>query len=257
MKKRVIAITIASLMAMTAVGCGNKAAEAPVAEEAEVVAEVTEAVEEVAEDTAETEEVAEEVTEEVALEAAEETPAQETATEEVATEETTEEAPAEESKPAEEAKPVETKPALTIPDWFDAAYYAANNADVVAALGSSPEALYGHYTQFGKSEGRAAYEGDPGAVAKAESPAPAGEPAQTDGGAASSDGCPWQLFTLFGEGLDSYFYTPAGWQLTDEEIARLDALQIEMEARHNNTTGATWTKVGEWNGRMIVKWYPG
>ena len=29
MKKRVIAIAIASLMAMTAVGCGNKAAEAP------------------------------------------------------------------------------------------------------------------------------------------------------------------------------------------------------------------------------------
>ena len=163
-----------------------------------------------------------------------------------------------EAKAAEEAKKAEeTKPTVTIPDWFDAAYYAANNADVVAALGSSPEALYGHYTAHGKSEGRAAYEGDPGAVAKAESPASAGEPTQTEGGAASSDGCPWQLFTLFGEGLDSYFYTPAGWQLTDEEIARLDALQVEMCNRYNNATGADWTKVGEWNGRIIVKWFPG
>ena len=257
MKQRIVAIVIVSAALITAIGCGNKAAEAPVAEEAEVVAEVTEAVEEVAEDTAETEEVAEEVTEEVAQEVAEETPAQETATEEVATEETTEEAPAEESKPAEEAKPVETKPALTIPDWFDAAYYAANNADVVAALGSSPEALYNHYTAYGKGEGRAAYEGDPNAVAKAESPAPAGEPAQTEGSAASSDGCPWQLYTLFGEGLDSYFYAPAYWTLSDEDKARVDSLQVEMCNRYNNATGADWTKAGDWNGVMIVKWFPG
>ena len=161
MKQRIVAIVIVSAALITAIGCGNKAAEAPVAEEAEVVAEVTEAVEEVAEDTAETEEVAEEVTEEVAQEVAEETPAQETATEEVATEETTEEAPAEESKPAEEAKPVETKPALTIPDWFDAEFYAANNSDVVAALGSGADALYNHYVTYGKAEGRKANADDP------------------------------------------------------------------------------------------------
>jgi len=165
---------------------------------------------------------------------------------------------AEQERIAQEAKAAEeAKKAAAIPDWFDAAYYAANNADVVAALGSSPEALYNHYTAYGKSEGRAAYEGDPNAVAKAESPAPAGEPAQTEGSVASSDGCPWQLYTLFGEGLDSYFYAPAYWTLSDEDKARVDALQIEMEARYNNATGADWTKAGDWNGVMIVKWFPG
>ena len=247
MKQRIVAIVIVSAALITAIGCGNKAAEAPVAEEAEVVAEVTEAVEEVAEDTAETEEVAEEVTEEVAQEVAEETPAQETATEEVATEETTEEAPAEESKPAEEAKPVETKPALTIPDWFDAAYYAANNADVVAALGSSPEALYGHYTQFGKSEGRAAYEGDPGAVAKAESPAPAGEPAQTESGATTQT--PWgDLYVIYGEGWDSYFIS---------EGAPTREMVVELSNRIPITEGCSvdWIFLGEMNGKHIRKYY--
>ena len=42
---------------------------------------------------------------------------------------------------------------------FDPAYYAAQNPDVVAALGSSYEALYGHYVRHGKSEGRAPYAG--------------------------------------------------------------------------------------------------
>ena len=38
---------------------------------------------------------------------------------------------------------------------FDASYYAANNADVVKALGSSTSALRGHYDTYGKKEGRA------------------------------------------------------------------------------------------------------
>ncbi len=46
---------------------------------------------------------------------------------------------------------------------FDAEYYAQNNPDVAAALGSSEEAVLQHYVQYGRSEGRAAYDGDTGA----------------------------------------------------------------------------------------------
>ena len=44
----------------------------------------------------------------------------------------------------------------TMPDGtvFDAEYYAANNPDVVAALGNSEDMLYLHYTMFGRAEGR-------------------------------------------------------------------------------------------------------
>ena len=45
---------------------------------------------------------------------------------------------------------------------FDASYYAAMNPDVVAALGSQPEALQLHYETFGKQEGRLASKGDLG-----------------------------------------------------------------------------------------------
>lgn len=41
-----------------------------------------------------------------------------------------------------------------IPASFDADYYAANNPDVVLALGTDPQALYDHYVAFGKIEGR-------------------------------------------------------------------------------------------------------
>ena len=39
---------------------------------------------------------------------------------------------------------------------FDAEYYAANNPDVVAAMGTSTAALYAHYQVCGKTEGRLA-----------------------------------------------------------------------------------------------------
>ncbi|MCD8222656.1 MAG: hypothetical protein LUD07_10860 [Clostridiales bacterium] len=45
---------------------------------------------------------------------------------------------------------------------FDAEYYAAVNPDVAAAIGTDEAALYNHYVQFGKAEGRLAYEGDTG-----------------------------------------------------------------------------------------------
>ena len=46
----------------------------------------------------------------------------------------------------------------TMPDGtqFDAAFYAASNPDVAAAIGTDENALYQHYITFGKAEGRAA-----------------------------------------------------------------------------------------------------
>ena len=48
---------------------------------------------------------------------------------------------------------------------FDAEYYAANNADVVAVFGTDPNSLYLHYTLCGKAEGRLPYA--PGATGAA------------------------------------------------------------------------------------------
>ncbi|MCR5676299.1 MAG: SGNH/GDSL hydrolase family protein [Lachnospiraceae bacterium] len=49
----------------------------------------------------------------------------------------------------------------TMPDGaqFDAEFYAATYPDVVAALGKSEKALYGHYVTFGAKEGRLPYAG--------------------------------------------------------------------------------------------------
>ncbi|MBD5451654.1 MAG: hypothetical protein HDR25_03330 [Lachnospiraceae bacterium] len=40
---------------------------------------------------------------------------------------------------------------------FDAEYYAENNPDVVAAMGTDKDAMYLHYVVFGANEGRRAY----------------------------------------------------------------------------------------------------
>ena len=42
---------------------------------------------------------------------------------------------------------------------FDAEYYKNNNPDVAAAVGTDEAALYQHYLNFGKAEGRLPYEG--------------------------------------------------------------------------------------------------
>lgn len=47
-------------------------------------------------------------------------------------------------------------------DSFDPVYYAALYPDVAAAVGTSPEALYNHYVNFGQKEGRIPYEGAAG-----------------------------------------------------------------------------------------------
>ncbi len=49
----------------------------------------------------------------------------------------------------------------TMPDGnvFDAEYYAQNNPDVAAAVGTDANALYQHYINFGRAEGRLPYAG--------------------------------------------------------------------------------------------------
>ncbi len=62
----------------------------------------------------------------------------------------------------------------TMPDGnlFDAEFYAAENPDVAAVLGTEEDALYQHYLLFGASEGRLPY-ADGTAGAQALIPAPA------------------------------------------------------------------------------------
>ena len=40
------------------------------------------------------------------------------------------------------------------PETFDAAFYAANNPDVVSVYGSAPDRLYRHFVDYGEAEGR-------------------------------------------------------------------------------------------------------
>jgi len=58
------------------------------------------------------------------------------------------------------ALPVHAAP-VTLPDGtiFDPEYYAQQNPDVVAALGTSAQMLYQHYLVAGKAEGRLPYAG--------------------------------------------------------------------------------------------------
>ncbi len=62
---------------------------------------------------------------------------------------------------------------------FDPVFYAASNPDVVAVLGTDPQALLNHYLNYGIREGRLPYEGaQPGAAVDGiASPAAAQEPA--------------------------------------------------------------------------------
>lgn len=52
---------------------------------------------------------------------------------------------------------------------FDAAYYAKQNPDVVAVYGTSASALYQHYSQHGKAEGRMSHANDRSHVSAASS----------------------------------------------------------------------------------------
>ena len=115
---------------------------------------------------------------------------------------------AEQERIAAEKKAAEEEAAkkeAEIPDWFDATYYANNNPDVVAAVGNSKTALYDHYKNHGKSEGRAAYAGDPNAKAQV---ADSGNAGGTDTGTSGTGDFPYEVYKVYGSGVDAYFYFP-------------------------------------------------
>ena len=166
-KIRTMAVMMTAAMMIGLTGCGAEKTLADVTVQEKVTVAEAEAKAEVfEEETVETEEPAE-------TDVTEEQPEEETVDTEV---EASEQAAEEESLKAEEtAEKVEEQKTeeqkteeqkteakkSNIPDWFDAEFYAANNSDVVAALGSGADALYNHYVTYGKAEGRKANADDP------------------------------------------------------------------------------------------------
>ena len=67
-------------------------------------------------------------------------------------EETEEDAEGEDEEEDEETDGEDN--ASVIPEEFDPEFYAQTYPDVVAIYGNSPEALYKHYQEYGKAEGR-------------------------------------------------------------------------------------------------------
>ncbi|MCC8127642.1 MAG: hypothetical protein LIO92_09625 [Clostridiales bacterium] len=97
---------------------------------------------------------------------------------------------------------------------FDAEYYAAANPDVTAAIGTDESALYDHYLNFGKAEGRLAYEGDTGSTA--ESSENTEETTEGDSGSA---------ITVTDEFLQNAAATHSYYKyLTAEQAAEADAI---------------------------------
>ena len=115
---------------------------------------------------------------------------------------------AEQERIAAEKKAAEEEAAkkeAEIPDWFDATYYANNNPDVVSAVGNSKTALYDHYKNHGKSEGRAAYAGDPNAKAQITD---SGNTGDTGAGTSGTGDFPYEVYKVYGSGVDAYCYIP-------------------------------------------------
>ena len=55
----------------------------------------------------------------------------------------------------EETEEEEETEEVEIPEDFDPEFYAATYPDVAAVYGTTPEALYRHYLEYGQAEGRA------------------------------------------------------------------------------------------------------
>ena len=141
---------------------------------------------------------------------------------------------AEQERIAAEKKAAEEEAAkkeAEIPDWFDATYYANNNPDVVAAVGNSKTALYDHYKNHGKSEGRAAYAGDPNAKTQV---ADSGNAGNASTGTSGTGDFPYEVYKVYGYGTDAYFYIPVTSTGVATDIDRL------RECR-----GTIWSQLGE------------
>lgn len=135
---------------------------------------------------------------------------------------------AEQERIAAEKKAAEEEAAkkeAEIPDWFDATYYANNNPDVVSAVGNSKTALYDHYKNHGKSEGRAAYAGDPNAKAQV---ADSGNTGSASAGTSDTGDFPYEVYKVYGSGVDAYCYFPVTSTGAATDIDKLDECTREI-----------------------------
>lgn len=142
---------------------------------------------------------------------------------------------------------------------FDAEYYAQMYPDVVAALGTSADAMYQHYVTFGQYEGRQAYDG--------ETPIPDTEVSttiQTENqpqilGVQGVIGGSYELLTL--GAFDSYGGEGEDQMITAKIVATLDTetFSADMERLAPYTTeGYEWrfihyTTIGTFND--IGRWW--
>ncbi len=296
MRKKIYSMLITSAMLLTMAGCAKPAepvadTETAVISEAQeetVAEETTDTTEYTTEDTvttdvteAETEEAVEETkTEEETSEPVEETEETIADTEEQeATVEEAEDNKAEDTEEAKEdtaeadnsaadtSKTEDTKPKSNIPDWFDADFYAANNSDVVAALGSSPETLYNHYVNHGKAEGRKANADDPAERVTADNGGNTNTGTGTEG---SGDGAvkyvtnkygetvpsydydfPYECYVVYGEGMDRYMFAPADANYHDTYVAT-GFQYVDSEV----TIQPACRSFGCYNGVFYNRWVP-
>ena len=101
---------------------------------------------------------------------------------------------------------------------FDAAFYAQNNPDVVAALGTDPGILYQHYIQFGKAEGRL------------------GSPAAQAGSASDYE---MQVLSLVNAHRTSAGLSPLSWDDSLGQAADIRAEEITRTMSHTRPDGSS------------------
>lgn len=141
----------------------------------------------------------------------------------------------------------ETKPAakVTIPDWFDAEFYASKNPDVVNAVGNSKEALYDHYVSFGKSEGRMANANDTSAKAEVAQTAQADTSSADSGNSSASNTGGYAVNTWYDMDWYSFIildHVPLTAEERAQEALRIEALRNQYRGLVN--TGGYDTKWG-------------
>jgi hypothetical protein len=146
----------------------------------------------------------------------------------------------------------ETKPAakVDIPDWFDASFYASQYPDVVNALGNSAEALYNHYVNCGKSEGRMANANDTNAKAEVAQTTPADTSSADSGNGSSSNTGGYEKETWYDMDWYSFIicdHIPLTAEEKAQSASRLEALRNQYRglvmclAYDNTKMGNIWT----------------
>lgn len=238
MKARTSARTMCVILLTLMVSlCGCADTKETVTAESETVATETVATEEITT-------VVETVTEEVTTETVTEPETEEVT--ETETETVTESATESASK-----ADAETAAPKTYADGFDPEYYAANNPDVVSAYGSNADALYNHYLNHGKAEGRQP-NADAAASASASAPAQAAQTGQYN----TTDGQPPYVILEFGYNADGTVKAAGGptnlKSITDSDIpVVLNAIQAVLPTGTQWSMEKTYNWLGDTNGDGI------